>query len=66
MTSYELTAQLAALPTPAPPHTRVPRCGTTWTTQVCHQLRCLKAPKVDAMEFGEITEVGGLYKLDPV
>jgi len=24
---------------------------------VCHQIRCLKAPHVDPMAFGEITEV---------
>jgi len=36
-----------------------PKCGTTWMTQLCHQLRCTRAraPSVDAMGFGEITEV---------
>ena len=24
---------------------------------MCHQIRCLKAPHVDSMDFGEITEV---------
>ena len=26
-------------------------------TQVCHQIRCLRAPEVDSEAFGEITEV---------
>lgn len=29
-----------------------PKCGTTWVTQICHQLR-----KPGHMDFGEITEV---------
>ena len=33
------------------------RCGTTWMTQLCHQIRCLRAPDVDPSAFGEITEV---------
>ena len=35
-----------------------PKCGTTWCTQIAHQLRCLgKEDVVDPMGFGEITEV---------
>ena len=33
-----------------------PKCGTTWMTQVCHQIRCAVAGK-DGEAFGEITEV---------
>ena len=38
-----------------------PKCGTTWATQICHQIRCVRAarddPSMDAMAFGEITQV---------
>jgi aryl sulfotransferase len=38
-----------------------PKCGTTWCTQICHQIRCVHARRtndsIDPMAFGEITEV---------